>query len=122
MDFSLFLNALGFIAILFSIRLNIQAYAKLPPEQQRSIKAAQAPRLLFVIPLLVSFWLTSTSVGKQASIGWLHALVWTVSLLITVAWEHRRLRARELPSGYLKSHLIMEALFIGGAALIFLIL
>lgn len=122
MDDSLLKLVLGSATFLVSIFINLLGYAKLTPEQQQDVKSAQSVRALLVIPLLMSFWLTNASVGKGVSVGWLYTLVWTFSLLITVAWEHRRLRARELPSGYLKSHLIMEALFIGGAALIFLIL
>lgn len=122
MDDSLLKLVLGSAAFLVSIFINLRAYAKLTPEQQQDVKSAQSVRALLGIPLLMSFWLTNASVGKGVSVGWLYTLVWTFSLLIIVAWEHRRLRARELPSGYLKSHLIMEALFIGGAALIFLIL
>jgi hypothetical protein len=123
MDDSLLKLVLGSAAFLVSIFINLRAYSKLTPEQQQDVKSAQAPpRSLLVIPLLMSFWLTNASVGKGVSVGWLYTLVWAVPMLIIFAWERRRLRVRELPSGYLKSHLIMEALFIGGVALIFLIL
>jgi hypothetical protein len=120
MDYSLLQPLLGFAALLLWIFIDIRSFAKLTPEQQQDVKAAQSVRVLLVVPLLLGFRQTIKSMGKLESVGWTYLLVWAVPVVIILAWEHRRLRATDLPSGFLKNQLISGALWVGGSTLLLL--
>ena len=119
MDFSTLFPLLFVAVIWVSNSIEKQAFTKLNPEQQR---AAQAPNSILVwLPLFVTIGIVVWFEDKIESIATMYVLFavsWAVPMLIIFAWQIHRLKAKELPSSYLKNRLISQAILLGGGLLI----
>jgi hypothetical protein len=121
MDYSTLHPLLFFAVFLVSQSIGSRAFRKLTLVQQQAAKEEQSILWWVMVPLFVWLVLSVSFADKIISSAWIFALCvlgFVVPTLFFFTWMNLRLRAKQLPSSYLKSLITSQAVLLGGCLLV----